>query len=156
VKPYADSRDEYSVSFTPKGVSAIQAESSEILTNTQRIHFYPNSYDLMYKKADGTLYDPTVTKVMEEVAKLAGQFGMARITIEGFTDASMKNEVPFEAVQELSLNRANAVKQELVSHYKFQPNQFSVQGLGWNRELEPGNHALNRRVEIKVYPLEAQ
>jgi flagellar motor protein MotB len=97
-----------------------------------------------------------VAKVMEEVARLAGQFGMARITIEGHTDASMRNQVSFEAVQSLSLNRANAVKQELVSHYKFQPNQFSVEGVGWNRELEPGNHALNRRVEIKVYPLEAQ
>jgi outer membrane protein OmpA-like peptidoglycan-associated protein len=156
VEPYASSRDEYSVTFTPRGVAAIQAESTEILTNIQRIHFFPNSYDLFYKKADGTLYDPTVTQVLEEVARLAGQFGMARITIEGHTDASMKGRVPFEAVQQLSLNRANAVKEELVRRYDFQPNQFSVDGVGWARELEPGNHALNRRVEIKVFPLEAQ
>ena len=156
VEPYANSRDEYTVTFTPKGVAAIQAESNEILTNIQRIHFFPNSFDLFYKKADSNLYDPNVTKVLEEVARLAGQFGMARITIEGHTDASMRGQVPFDAVKMLSLNRANAVKQELVQRYKFQPNQFSVEGVGWSKELEPGNHALNRRVEIKVFPLEAQ
>jgi len=94
--------------------------------------------------------------VLEEVGRLAGQFGMARVTIEGHADASMKGQVPFEAVKQLSLDRANAVKEELVRRYKFQPNQFSVDGAGWSKELEPGNHALNRRVEIKVFPLEAQ
>jgi len=154
VEPYASSRDEYTVTFTPRGVAAIQAESSEILTNVQRIHFFPNSFELHYKKPDGTLYDPNVTKVLEEVARLAGQFGMARITIEGHTDASMRGQVPFEAVRQLSLNRANAVKEELVKRYNFQANQFSVDGLGWSKELEPGNHALNRRVAVKVFPLE--
>ncbi|HEX9671696.1 MAG TPA: phosphate ABC transporter substrate-binding/OmpA family protein [Thermoanaerobaculia bacterium] len=156
VEPYASSRDEYTVSFTPKGVSAIKAEATEILTNIQRIHFYPNSYDLAYKNQDGTLYDPNSTKVLEDVARLAGQFGMARITIEGHTDASMKGFIPFGAVRDLSMNRANAVKEELVKRYKLQPNQFSVDGVGWERELEPGNHALNRRVEIKVFPLEQE
>ncbi|MGH9361245.1 MAG: phosphate ABC transporter substrate-binding/OmpA family protein [Thermoanaerobaculia bacterium] len=156
VEPYASSRDEYTVSFTPKGVSAIKAEATEILTNIQRVHFYPNSHELFYKNADGSLYDPNVQKVLEDVGRLAGQFGMARITIEGHTDSSMKGFVPFAAVKDLSLNRANAVKEELVKRFKLQPNQFSVEGVGWEQELEPGNHALNRRVEIKVFPLEQQ
>ncbi|HKH44274.1 MAG TPA: phosphate ABC transporter substrate-binding/OmpA family protein [Thermoanaerobaculia bacterium] len=154
VEPYASSRDEYSVSFTPKGVSAIKAEADEILTNVQRIHFYTNSHDLFHKNQDGTLYDPNAAKILEEVGKLAGQFGAARITIEGHTDGSMKGYVPFSAVQELSMNRANAVKEELVKKYNLQPNQFSVEGVGWERPIEEGNDALNRRVEIKVYPLE--
>jgi NitT/TauT family transport system substrate-binding protein len=154
VQPYASSRDEYTVTFTPKGVSAIQAEASEILTNVQRIHFYPNSADLFRKNDQGQLYDPNVIKIIEEVGRLVGQFGMARVVIEGHTDASMKGAVPFEAVRDLSMRRANAVKEELVKRFKLQPNQFSVDGVGWNREIEPGNHALNRRVEIKVYPLE--
>ncbi|GAB4108729.1 MAG: hypothetical protein Kow001_07100 [Acidobacteriota bacterium] len=154
VQPYASSRDEYTVTFTPKGVGAIQAEASEILTNVQRIHFYPNSADLFRKNDQGQLYDPNVNKIIEEVGRLVGQFGMARVVIEGHTDASMKGSVPFEAVRDLSMRRANAVKEELVKRFKLQPNQFSVDGVGWNREIEPGNHALNRRVEIKVYPLE--
>jgi flagellar motor protein MotB len=63
-------------------------------------------------------------------------------------------------VQELSLNRANSVKEALVRKFPtLQPNQFSAAGIGWDRPLDPGdpgNHAKNRRVEIKVYPLEAQ
>jgi NitT/TauT family transport system substrate-binding protein len=156
VEPYASSRDEYSITFTPKGVSAIQAEANEILTNVQRIHFFPNSSDILHKNEDGTLYDPNATKILEDVARLTGQFGAARITIEGHTDASMKGFVDFNAVRDLSTARANAVKQVLVEKYHLQPNQFAVDGVGWNREIEPGNHALNRRVEIKVYPLEQQ
>ncbi|MDX1999156.1 MAG: phosphate ABC transporter substrate-binding/OmpA family protein [Thermoanaerobaculia bacterium] len=156
VEPYRSSRDEYTVTFTPKGVAAIAAEASEILTNVQRIHFAPNSFDILKKNPDGTFYDPNAPKILEEVARLVGQFGMARITIEGHTDASMRGNVPVEAVRSLSMNRASAVKEALVKKYKLQPNQFSVEGRGWDRELEGGNHALNRRVEIKVYPLEAQ
>lgn len=155
VQPYAGTRDDYSVTFTPKGVAAIAAEASEILTNVQRIHFAPNSFDLLKKNPDGTFYDPNAPKILEEVARLVGQFGMARITIEGHTDASMRGNVPVDAVKSLSLNRANAVKEALVKKYKLQPNQFSAEGRGWDHELEPGNNALNRRVEIKVYPLEA-
>ncbi len=33
------------------------------------------------------LYDPNVDFVLEEIGKLAGQFGAARIVIEGHTDA---------------------------------------------------------------------
>ena len=90
---------------------------------------------------------------------MAGQFGAARITIEGHTDGSMKGYVPFEAVQSLSTSRANAVKEELVKKYNLQPNQFSVNGLGWERPADPAdpnNHAKNRRVEVKVVPAEAQ
>jgi flagellar motor protein MotB len=39
-----------------------------------------------------------------------------------------------------------------------QPNQFATSGMAWNRPADPNdplNHAKNRRVEIKVYPLEA-
>lgn len=155
VEPYASSRDEYSVTFVPKGVSQIQAEASPILTNVQRIHFYPNSAELLYKKPDGTLYDPNATKIVEEIGRLIGQFGAARVTIVGHTDASMKGFVPFDAVRDLSMNRANAVKQELVKRFKLQANQIAVDGQGWNQELEAGNHALNRRVEVTVFPLEA-
>jgi len=67
--------------------------------------------------------------------------------------------VPESAVEELSANRANAVKEAIVRKFPtLQPNQFSASGMGWKRPLDAGdplNHAKNRRVEIKVYPLEA-
>ena len=63
-------------------------------------------------------------------------------------------------VQELSLRRANSVKQALIRKFpSLQPNQFTTVGKGWDRPADPGdpnNSAKNRRVEIKVYPLESK
>ncbi len=166
VPKYANSKNEYNVQFTPKTVQSIQAESGEILTKIIRIHFYPNSYDLHKKivTQEGgqdveRLYDPNVDLVLEEIGKLAGQYGAARIVIEGHTDSSMKGQVPPALVRELSMNRANAVKEALVKKFpSLDPRQFSTDGKGWDVPADPNapfDHALNRRVEIKVYPLEA-
>jgi NitT/TauT family transport system substrate-binding protein len=162
---YASQKDEYTTRFTPASVSEIQAEK-EILTNTVFIHFFPNSWDLHKKvskqkggKSVDEMYDPNVDNVLEDIAKLVGQFGAARIVIEGHTDSSMKGNVPPELVKDLSLNRANSVKEALVEKYKLDPNQFGVAGRGWEKPADPAdplNQAKNRRVEVKVYPAEAQ
>ena len=55
----------------------------------------------MNGKAVEELYDPNVDNVLEEIAKLAGQFGSGRIIIEGHTDSSMKGQVPSTLVKEL-------------------------------------------------------
>jgi len=63
-------------------------------------------------------------------------------------------------VKELASNRANSVKESIIKKFPtLQPNQFSVSGVGWDRPADPAdpmNHAKNRRVEVKVYPLESQ
>jgi NitT/TauT family transport system substrate-binding protein len=163
---YASQKDEYQVKLTPKSVSEIRGESEEILTNTIVIHFFPNSWDLHKKitrEIDGKpveqLYDPRVDAVVEEAGKVAGQFGNARIIIEGHTDSSMKGRVPEEMVKELSTNRANAVKEALVEKFKLDQNQFSVEGVGWDRPADDNdrmNDAKNRRVEIKIFQAEKQ
>src|SRR6478736_1537612 len=166
---YANSKNEYQVNFVPTSATAVQAESNEILTKTIVIQFYPNSDDID-KKVDKAVngktvqeaYDPNAPFVVEEAGKLAGQFGAARIVIEGHTDASMKGSGTVTAadVQELSLRRANSVKQALIRKFpSLQPNQFTTVGKGWDRPADPGdpnNSAKNRRVEIKVYPLESK
>jgi NitT/TauT family transport system substrate-binding protein len=163
---YASQKNEYDIAFAPASAGSVQGEKDEILTKTVVVHFYPNSWDLQKKvtrAVDGKeveeLYDPNVGFVVEEVGKLAGQFGAARVVIEGHTDASMRNQVPKSLVQELSLNRANAVKEALVRKFpSLQPNQFSTVGMGWDRpadQSDPDNAAKNRRVEVKVYPAEA-
>jgi NitT/TauT family transport system substrate-binding protein len=163
---YASQKNEYDFRFAPATAGSIQGEKDEILTKTVVIHFFPNSWDLNKKvtrAVDGKdveeLYDPSVTFVVEEVGKLAGQFGAARIVIEGHTDGSMRGQVPKSLVQELSLNRANSVKEALVRKFpSLQPNQFATAGIGWDRPgdaSDPDNGAKNRRVEVKVYPAEA-
>ena len=163
---YRAQKDEYLVRLAPRAVSQIHAESDEILTNTIVIQFFPNSWEI-YKKInreeDGkvteVLYDPNVDNVLEEVAKLAGQFGAARIIVEGHTDSSRRGQVPESLVKELSLNRANAVREALVNKYKMDPNRFAAAGMGWDVPADPNdpdNQAKNRRVEIKVYSAEKQ
>ncbi len=163
---YKSQKSEYEPAFVPKTVQEIKAESEEILTNTVVIHFFPNSWDLYKKvsrqidgKAVEELYDPLVDMVLEEAAQVTEQFGMARVVIEGHTDASMRGQVPEDLVKELSMNRANAVKEGLVKKFKLDPNKFSVVGMGWDvpaDSTDPNNHAKNRRVEIKVYPAEVE
>jgi outer membrane protein OmpA-like peptidoglycan-associated protein len=100
-----------------------------------------------------------VDVVLDEAGMLAKQFGNARIVVEGHTDASMRGAVPAAMVRELSLERARAVKDALVGKFKFDDNRFAVDGLGWDRPADddhPDNHALNRRVEIKVYAAEQE
>jgi NitT/TauT family transport system substrate-binding protein len=163
---YSSQKNEYDIQFAPASAGTIQGEKNEILTKTVVIHFFPNSWDLSKKvtrQVDGKdreeLYDPNVGFVVEEVGKIAGQFGAARIVIEGHTDGSMKSSVPKSLVQELSLNRANAVKEAILRKFpSLQPNQFATAGIGWDRPADasdPENHAKNRRVEVKVYPAEA-
>jgi NitT/TauT family transport system substrate-binding protein len=162
---YASQKNEYDVQFAPTTAGAA-GEKDEILTKTVVIHFFPNSWDLNKKitrNADGKeveeLYDPNVGFVVEEIGKLAGQYGAARIVIEGHTDSSMKGNAPKSVVQELSLNRANSVKEAMVRKFpSLQPNQFATAGIGWDKPADPSdpeNHAKNRRVEIKVYPAES-
>jgi NitT/TauT family transport system substrate-binding protein len=163
---YASQKNEYDVQFAPASAGTVAGEKDEILTKTVVIHFFPNSWDLNKKvtrnvnsKETEELYDPNVGFVVDEIGKLAGQYGAARIIIEGHTDGSMKTSVPKSVVQELSLNRANAVKEAVIRKFPtLQANQFSTAGLGWDRPADPSdpeNHAKNRRVEVKVYPAEA-
>jgi NitT/TauT family transport system substrate-binding protein len=163
---YASQKDEYEIQLAPKTVGEIRAESPEILTNTVVIHFFPNDWDLHKKitrPVDGKpveqLYDPNVDNVLKGVSELVGQFGAARIIIEGHTDASMRGQVPAEAVQQLSLNRAESVREALAKDFGIDPNKLVVDGMGWTRPAdpkEPMTHAKNRRVEIKVYPAEKE
>lgn len=160
---YKDQKNEYEFKFTPTSGIDLNVESA-VLTKTVTINFFPNSYDLSKKiaaKTGGgeTLYDPNVDATVEEIAKLAGQFGAARIQISGHTDASMRGVADESLVRELSTRRANAVKEALVNKFKMNPNQFVVAGYGWDKPADPKdpeNHAKNRRVEIKVVPAEAQ
>ncbi len=160
---FAHQTDQSIASFTPASFRKTPAEAP-ILTQTIRINFYPNSAnpyeparDDVEKPVPGKLYDPNVDATLEQVARLAGQFARAVILIEGHSDSSMKGKVPVQAVRDLSLARAEAIKRSLIEKFKFDPNKFSIEGKGWDVPADPGapdNQALNRRVEISVFPPE--
>jgi len=160
---FAHQTDESVASFTPASFRKTPAEAP-LLTQTIRINFYPNSANPYEPARDevgtavaGKLYDPNVDPTLEQVARLAGQFARAVILIEGHSDSSMKGKVPVQAVRDLSLARAEAIKRALIDKYKFDPNKFSIEGKGWDVPADPaspGDQALNRRVEISVFPPE--
>jgi NitT/TauT family transport system substrate-binding protein len=163
---FASQKDEYKTQFAPTTYSKVHAEAP-ILTQTIRINFYPNSANILEPQHDdsgraiaNTLYDPTAEGTLEKVARLAGQYERAIIGVVGHTDSSMKGRgVRFDDVKKLSMDRAMAVKNALVEKYGFDPNKFVVDGQGWNEPADPDdpdNNALNRRVEISVYPPESQ
>ncbi|HKI38347.1 MAG TPA: phosphate ABC transporter substrate-binding/OmpA family protein [Gemmataceae bacterium] len=161
---YKSQKNEYHVQFTPQTVKETKGAEKPILTNTIYVKFAPNSWDL-YKKVSHEvngktvedLYDPTVDAALEQIAKLSGQFAAARIVIEGHSDTSMQGQVPATLVKELSLNRANAVKEGLLQKYKdLDPNRFAVEGVGWDRPADEKDQSKNRRVEVTVYTAEKQ
>lgn len=161
---YSSQVDEYTVPFIKTASSQLRG-AEEILTNTVVIHFYPNSSDLFRKvtksvngKEVSSMYDPKVKFVLEEIGRLAGQFGTARIMIEGHTDSSMKGRAPASLVKELAGDRADAVKAALTKQFDLDQNQFNTLGVGWDRPADPDdamNHAKNRRVEVKIFPAES-
>lgn len=161
---FKDQKDTNEAKFVPTTYGKISAEAP-IVTQIIQIQFYPNSSNLHEPARDengmamkGSLYDPNVDAVLERAAKLAGQFSNARIAVVGHTDASRKGQVDEAQVKKLSLERAQAVVDELVKKHKFDKNKFVVEGMGWDKPADPAdpnNSFKNRRVEISVYQVEA-
>ncbi len=155
---YKDVRDLSQPTFRPGALfKTAEAGTSEILTKSVIISFEPNSATLNPE------YDATIPAVMEEVGKLAGAFGNAYVVVEGNTDASRKGVVPADLVRQLSYDRADSVRKAILTKYKFDPNKFKVIGNGWDNPVpgmtDPSNaehNKKNRRVEVKVFPLEKE
>jgi len=155
---YKEVRDLSQATFKPGAMfKTAEAETSEILTKSVIISFEPNQTAL------NPTYDPTIPAVMEEIGKLAGTFGNAYIVIEGNTDSSRKGVVPADLVRQLSYDRADSVRKAILLKYKFDPNKFKVIGNGWDNPVptmtdasNPEHNRKNRRVEVKVFPLEKE
>jgi ABC-type nitrate/sulfonate/bicarbonate transport system substrate-binding protein len=155
---YKDVRDLSQATFRPGALfKTAEAETAEILTKSVIISFEPN------KTVLNPDYDPSIPGVMEEIGKLAGTFGNAYIVIEGNTDASRKGVVPADLVRQLSYDRADSVRKAILVKYKFDPNKFKVIGNGWDNPVptmtdasNPEHNKKNRRVEVKVFPLEKE
>jgi NitT/TauT family transport system substrate-binding protein len=155
---YKDVRDLSQPTFKPEALLKMSAEAGagQVLTKAVMISFEPN------KSVLNPEYDTTIPATLEEIGKLAGRFGNAYIIIEGNTDASRKGIVPADLVRRLSYDRADSVRKSIMEKYQFDPNKFKVVGNGWDNPLpnctDPSNaehNKKNRRVEVKVFPLES-
>lgn len=155
---YKESRDLSQPTFKPGALfKNAEADTNEILSKSVIITFPPNKSNLDPE------YDANIPAVLEEIGQLAGKFGNAYIVIEGNTDASRKGIVPADLVRQLSYDRADSVRKSILSKIKFDPNKFKVVGNGWDNPVagatDPSNadtNKRNRRVEVKVFPLEKE
>lgn len=130
-------------------------KKKSILTRVVRIHFAPNISDV------DASYDPNADKIVEEVGRMASQFGESTIVIEGHADRSKYEEASklgpdylkkhAEKVRLLSEARAQGVINAILKKfpdYAKQKDKFVAKGYGWEKPL--ANDALSRRVEIRV------
>ncbi len=151
-------RDLSQATFKPGALfKNAEADTNEILSKSVIITFPPNKSNLDPE------YDANIPAVLEEIGQLAGKFGNAYIVIEGNTDASRKGIVPADLVRQLSYDRADSVRKSILDKIKFDPNKFKVVGNGWDNPVagatDPSNadtNKKNRRVEVKVFPLEKE
>jgi ABC-type nitrate/sulfonate/bicarbonate transport system substrate-binding protein/outer membrane protein OmpA-like peptidoglycan-associated protein len=151
--------------FAPRRIDESEVAEKAFLTATHYIHFFPNNSEVsktVTRKVDGKdveeQYDPNIDFVLDKIGEQIGQFELSRVVIEGHADGSMKGQVDEDLVLELSQNRANAVSRALVDKFEqLDPNRFQSVGVGWRRPADserPNDHALNRRVEIRILPAE--
>jgi NitT/TauT family transport system substrate-binding protein len=155
---YKEVRDLSQPRFRPDAMLTMSAEAGtgQVLVKAVQISFEPNKTTLNAE------YDSSIPGTLEQIGQLAGKFGNAYIIIEGNTDASRKGIVPADLVRQLSYDRADSVRKAIIEKYKFDPNKFKVVGNGWDNpapgSTDPSNaehNKKNRRVEVKVFPLEA-
>lgn len=149
--------------FAPMDVNAMRGEVEatlpEILRVPLHVQFKPNSADL------DESYDKSIPETLQKIKQLAEEFGAARIVIEGNTDTSRKNEFRSlgarvyaemsQAVQELSERRANALREAVLRLMPgTDPNKIVAFGNGWDNPVDPVDHAKNRRVDVRILPVE--
>jgi len=161
---FASHKDTYitDADFRKKaGMNFTNLEANPILTKPIIIQFAPNSYELDKD------YDTHIPRMVEDIGKLSEKFGGARIVIEGNVDTSKKlafqrqgarifQEISRD-VQKLSQYRAKSVKKAVLKKFTTIPkDKISVIGNGWDNPSSLTDHKANRRVEVKVFRLEAE
>jgi NitT/TauT family transport system substrate-binding protein len=148
-------KDEYTDTFATVTVDTKVDPSTkkEILTRTVRIHFAPNQHVV------DPAYDPNAEAIVEEIGRMASQFGSSLIFVEGHGDRSKYEEAKklgdayFQRhstmLKELSERRAKGVIEGVLKRFPdLKKEQFHAAGGGWEKPL--ANDALSRRVEIRV------
>lgn len=108
----------------------------------------------------GARFTPRAGQLIEQVAAdVLRAYPNQKIGVEGHTDTDPVQSGGWTSNQQLSVGRAMAVHDYLVSRCRFSPSQIFVVGHGANHPVvsngTPQGKARNRRVELVVYPEQA-
>ncbi len=118
----------------------------------QRQRFVLDHVSFASAKAD---LRPEAEDVIEKVANAMRERPNASARIEGHTDYRPIRTAPFSDNYELSIARAQSVKNALMERYGIAPDRLSVAGFGPDRPVAVGRTAeslqRNRRVEVILF-----
>ena len=126
-----------------QSTNSVQDLDQKILNELKRglpLYFNHNSRQIDVR------YEPYLTAA----SKILAQNKSFILQVDGHTD----NRGSIAANQKVSLERANAVRNELVMQYNVDPKQISTQGYGPNQPIADNTteegRALNRRVNLTL------
>jgi len=101
---------------------------------------------------DQAVIKPQYFRELEIVGRTLARDPGATAKIEGHADRRRRSGAQYN--KDLSLRRANAVKEHLAVHYGIDRTRMTTTGYGFERPIAPNDpvngHPLNRRVEVYI------
>jgi flagellar motor protein MotB len=112
--------------------------------------------DQLFQPNTATL-TPSASEILDRVATtLRGNFSRQRVGIEGHTDAGPFYGGTYSTAQQLASAQSNAVVEHLQRRNQVPASQLFSLAHGTNHPIadnqSPTNRALNRRIEVVIYP----
>ncbi|HSU67108.1 MAG TPA: OmpA family protein [Tepidisphaeraceae bacterium] len=134
----------------PKANSSVQVGDLETKVNARTGNttvYVPSK--LLFAPGQATL-QPDAKKSMDQVVSaLKKQFAGKKVRVEGHTDDTPIKVSKWASNDQLSLARADAVKQYLVAH-GIDASRVTTKGYGASKPRDPSDKSKNRRVEVVV------
>lgn len=104
---------------------------------------------LLFAPGQATLQPDAKKSLDQVVSALKKQFAGKKLRVEGHTDKTPIKVSKWSSNEELSLARADAVKEYLIQH-GISASRITTKGYGSSKPRDPNDLARNRRVEIVV------
>jgi flagellar motor protein MotB len=136
--------------MTPRTNTDVQVGDLETHVSAETGHttvYLPSK--LLFAPGQATLQPDAKKSLDQVVSALKKQFAGKKLRVEGHTDKTPIKVSKWSSNEELSLARADAVKQYLVAH-GITASRITTKGFGSAKPRDPNDLARNRRVEIVV------
>lgn len=104
---------------------------------------------LLFASGQATLQPDAKHSLDQVVSALKKRFVGKKVRVEGYTDKTPIKVSKWASNEELSLARADAVKEYLIAH-GISTSRITTKGYGSAKPRDPNDLAKNRRVEIVV------
>lgn len=111
---------------------------------------------ILFDTGSAELRSSQIRRTLDEISNILASYSDSRVVVEGHTDDVPIHNARFRDNWQLSTERALAVLAHILKNQELNPTRFTAAGASEFRPLVPNtsekNRALNRRVDIVVYP----